>query len=145
MLHRLKSEYHMYYANLRVTYAGRIRALEEAAHSSLLRYANNTLHLYTKDPMRKVSLKTIQDDLINAAKAGCTYVEYTINTYLYQAWEGDNVSVITGTYYLHPEKLFITEEHSYITLLQKTFPELTITFTEKTVVDGVLRIEFSVS
>jgi len=135
----------MYYANLRVTYAGRIRALEEAAHSSLLRYANNTLHLYTKGDIRKVSLKTIRDDLVNASKAGRTHVEYHINTYLYQAWEGDNVSVITGTYYLHPEKLFITAEDSYMTLLHKTFPELTITFTEKTAVDGILRIEFSVS
>ena len=137
---KCKREFIAYYSELRTTYADRIFPLEKVAYGECIRFENNTLSLYahtdTKNGIRTVTLKQIFDELLQACKMGIPFVEYTVNTYVYQAWKGDNVSLLLGMY-LIDDKL-ISGAPSILPILRN----FTIaTFTEQTNKTGLLRIE----
>ena len=147
MLERLRREYDAHFTLLHRTYADRIAPLRKRALSDIARFAENKLPLFcfhqTKGS-RHVTPSIMELDLLSAAKDGKASVEYTMNTYLYQGWNGDNVSMLKGTYYIGPEDLHIPDAPSYIDYLQKRFDGLIVSFTEQTSMTGLLRIEIPV-
>lgn len=146
MLERLRKEYKNHYEMLLATYADRISPLKRRALSDIGRFAENKLPLFCLDPSkgaRHVTLSIMELDLLAAAKEGKKSVEYTLNTYLYQGWNGDNVSMLTGSYYMAHEGN-IPGAPSYLALLEERFEGLLITFTEQTSLTGLLRIEIPV-
>jgi len=136
-------EYIAYYNELRTIYSDRIIPLEKIAYNECIRFENNTLSLYahtnTKQGVRAITLKQIMDELLQACKNGIPFVEYTVNTYLYQAWKGDNVSLMTGISSIDDK--FIPGAPSILSILRKS---TIATFTEQTSSTGLLRIEICV-
>lgn len=146
MLERLRKEYNNYFVMLRATYADRITPLKKRAISDINRFADNKLPLFCFDKIqgsRHVTLGIMEFDLMTAAKNGRTVVEYPLNSYLYQAWNGDNVSMLKGSYYLDSVG-DIPGAPSYITFLQEHFEGLVVRFTEQTSMTGLLRIEIPI-
>ena len=147
MLERLRKEYKNHHHLLLATYADRISPLKKRALSDISRFAENKLPLFCFDKSkgtRYVTLSIMELDLLTAAKEGKTSVEYSLNSYLYQGWNGDNVSMLMGSYYMAHEGN-IPGAPSYITFLQERFEGLIVTFTEQTSLTGLLRIEIPVS
>ena len=144
-MERLNQEYLKYYTTLRSTYETRIQPLELIAEEECRRFARNSLSLYThttsKWKRRPVTLTIIRSDLHTACKNGIPYVEYKLNTYYYQAWDGDTINLYTGVYLMQPEHLHIPGGPSIVSLLRKE--GYTVTFTEQTSTTGLLRIEVS--
>jgi len=136
------NEYIAYYDEIRTTYAERIIPLEKTAYHECIRFENNTLSLYahvnTKQGVRAVTLTQIMDELLQACKRGIPFVEYTVNTYMYQAWKRDNVSILTGMCLIDGK--LIPGAPSILTIFRKS---TMATFTEQTSSTGLLRIEIS--
>jgi len=147
MLRILQKEYYSYVKNLREKYAARILPLQEKMLSDYDRFIDNRLPLYvhvkSKKGIRLVTLQTIWNDLFYASQNGIHFVEYKVNTYLYQSWIGDNVNVFLGKYVLQPESLQIPGAPSYLRVLKHVFADLIVTYTEETST-GILRIEMPV-
>lgn len=136
------NEYIEYYNEIRTTYAEQIIPLERTAYHECIRFENNTLSLYahvnTRHGTRSVTLKQIMDELLQACKRGIPFVEYTVNTYMYQAWKGDNVSILTGMCLINGK--LIPGAPTILSILRKS---TMATFTEQTSSTGLLRIEIS--
>jgi hypothetical protein len=145
MLQRLRHDYTNYYNTLTTTYIDRIRPLEHTAQAEWNRFAENSLCLYvydqTKKGMHGITYKEICAELAAACANGIPFVEYTMNTFLYQAWNGDNVSLLTGIYTIQPEDIHLPGAPCILTIFRKE--GLTVVFTEQTTTTGLLRIQVS--
>ena len=146
MLQRLQHDYINYYTPLITRYADRIRPLSHIAQAECNRFAENSLCLYVYDTSKRgmhgLTYKQILAELAAACKTGIPFVEYTTNTFLYQAWNGDNVSLLTGIYSIQPEDIHLPGAPSILSFLRKE--GITVVFTEhtkQTSTTGVLRLE----
>jgi hypothetical protein len=80
----------------------RVHELFVKANEELKRYTAGTLPLYVehKGRLRHVTMTTIEEDMMAACSDGKNTIEYGVHTHLYPGFRGDNVSLLTGKYYL---------------------------------------------
>jgi len=126
------------------TVVERVHELFTKANEELKRYIAGTLPLYVeqKGRIRHVTMTTIEEDMMAACSAGKNTIEYGVHTHLYPGFRGDNVSLLTGKYYLVNSSNTWTEVSgapSYIDALRQRMEGLDITFVRKNDT-GVLRI-----
>jgi hypothetical protein len=117
--------------------------LEQIAQGECIRFAENSLCLYVHDQSKRgmhgLTYKEILAELAAACKKGIPFVEYTLNTFIYHAWSGDNLSLLTGIYCIQPEDIHLPGAPCLLSFFRKE--GLTAVFTEHTSTTGVLRIE----
>ena len=139
----MNADYIAYYTGLRTKYADRIAPLEKIAYEECCRFEKNCLPLYPHDTskwgMHPLTKKQLMAELYFACKKGIPFVEYTVNTLFYHAWKGDNLSLLTGMYYIENNQ--IPGASCILTMFRKEGYHAT--FTEQTSKTGLLRIAFS--
>jgi hypothetical protein len=90
-------------------------------------------------------MKDIENDIMNACENGISFVQYKVHKHYYPGYIGDNISFLTGKYYMYNTDtnsyIEIPGAESYIDALKKRLPGLKITFAESEHNNGILRVE----
>jgi hypothetical protein len=98
-----RDSYLKHYNPIHSKYAARIEEVNKGIIGVLQQYMTNTLCLYTKknNGLRYVTVSDIKEDIIKASKEGRASVSYVMHKHYYPGYRGDNVSFLTGKYYMH--------------------------------------------
>lgn len=91
-------------------YEARINILNKECKHDLQRYIDNSLPLFAtnKDSLHYVTMDTIEKELTEACCNGVSFVEYDVHKHYYPGFRGDNVSFLTGNYYIRADGKYIT-------------------------------------
>jgi hypothetical protein len=133
--------------DLRELYQERIAALDKAAALDFLQYARNEVPLFASadNTIKNVTMAVVEKEIAEACAAGLGFVEYKVHKHLYPGYKGDNISFLTGKYYIYDyaqtEYIEIPGAPSYIDLVRAKLPGLIVTFREGTHNNGYLRVE----
>ena len=142
----LRTQYDNYFAEARELYKDRIEKLATCCCYELPRYVKNETPLFILDRVNNSLTKTMADirrDLISAAKCGIHFVEYRVHKHYYPGYKGDNISFLTGKYYISGVNGYIEipGAPSYTAALASEIPGTIVTFREGEYNGGVLRVE----
>jgi len=117
----------------------RIDLLLNEVRGVLERYISGELPLFAvgEKKLIYVTMDSIKQDL----KKGKP-LEYTVHTHYYPGYKGDNISFLTGLFYLVDGDQYreIPGAPSYIDALKKKIPGIAVTFTETKHKNGILCI-----
>jgi len=98
--------------------------------------------------LRQVFISTIEADIKEAACSGVHFVSYRVHKHLYPGYKGDNISFLTGKYYIWREEtrdyLEVPGAPSYLQALRARLPGLLISFIEESHNNGVVRVEIPI-
>jgi hypothetical protein len=141
----LHTIYENYYKELVVLYKDRCASLRYDSNLDFQRYLSDTTPLFVNrsSGLRYVTLKDIESDILAAVKEGKHFVEYKVHKYLYPGYKGDNISFLTGKYYIleGSAHIEIPGAPSLLIAIKNRIPEVTVTFIEAEHNLGVLRVE----
>lgn len=85
----------------------------------------------------------IESELADICSKGKSFVEYKVHKYYYPGYKGDNISFLTGKYYIYNGGFFreIPGAPSYVEALRAKLPGVLVTFREIEYDNGILRVE----
>ena len=146
MIKNLQDSYEQYYLKDRVYFKERIDALRKEAYKELPRYINDEVPLFVsyEGSIRYVKMSTIEAELADSCSKGISFVEYKVHKHYYPGFKGDNISFLTGKYYMHYDAGFFREipgAPSYVEALRAKLPGVLVTFREVEYDNGILRVE----
>ena len=126
-------------------YEARINRLNKECKHDLQRYIDNSLPLFANKngSLHYITMDTIEKELTEACCNGVSFVEYDIHKHYYPGFRGDNVSFLTGKYYIRGEHDYITipGAPSYIKALKEKMEGVTVTYRETANDHVILRVE----
>lgn len=126
-----------------IQYEDIIDGLRSVASIDLPRYMNNQLPLFTREG--PITVAEIEVALISSLEKGINYVEYTVHKHYYPGFRGNNLSFLTGKYYIRADGGFAdyVEVYGCPCLLDelRTLLGVVVSFREVAHNNGVLRIE----
>ena len=148
MLKTLQDSYEQYYLNDRVFFKERIDALRKVAYQELPRYISDEVPLFVpyENSIRYVTMSMIETELAACCAKGKSFVEYQVHKHYYPGFKGDNISFLTGKYYMYYKNDggFFREvpgAPSYVEALRAKLPGMLVTFREVENNNGILRVE----
>ena len=146
MINEAIKEYRDNNAQLAEKYKDRIAELKAVAERDLLLYLDNSIRLYIIGPPRNfsVSVLDIKVDLHDALIRGIFYVEYLLNKHYYPGFKGDNLSFLTGNYYIREgnEHIEVSGCPSLVQKIREQYgPDFIVSFRETANSCGHLRVE----
>jgi hypothetical protein len=117
----------------------RIDVLLYEVRGVLERYISGNLPLFAVRGKKLiyVTMDSIEQDLKKGEP-----LEYTVHKHYYPGYKGDNISFLTGLFYIVDEGKYkeYTGAPSYLYALKKKIPDIEVTFTETKNKNGILRI-----
>ena len=117
----------------------RIDILRDETRGVLDRYISSDLPLFSVNGKKiiYVTMAMIEKELQKGEP-----LEYTIHKHYYPGFNGDNISFLTGLYYLVDGNTYneIPGAPSYLDALKTKIPNTSVTFTETKNKNGILRI-----
>lgn len=144
----LRESYTLFHSVAKNTYKDRVAALDKATALDWSGYIQDAVPLFAAGPnntIKYVTMAFIEKDIADACARGRGFVEYKIHTHLYPGYKGDNISFLTGKYYIYDTEsrthLEIPGAPNYVTALRGKLPGLIVTFREGTHNNGYLRVE----
>ena len=144
------NKYTDYFAHNKKLYEERINKLIIDTKIEYLRYIMNEAPLFVvkdgeRDELYCVTMDTIENDLAKACAEGIHFVEYKTQKHLYIGYKGDNISFLTGKYYISDDgkHIEIPGAPSYTKALMAKIPGVIVTFREESHNMGILRVELS--
>ena len=148
MLKKLQESYEQYNLKDKVYFKDRIDVLRKEAYKELPRYISDELPLFVgyEGSIRYVTMSMIETDIIDSCSKGKSFVEYKVHKHYYPGFKGDNISFLTGKYYMYYTNSggFFKEvpgAPSYVEALRAKLPGLIITFREIGHNNGILRVD----
>lgn len=145
MLKKLQDSYDQYYLKDIVYFKERIDALRKNAYKELPRYINDEVPLFVsyEGSIRYVKMSMIESELADSCSKGKSFVEYKVHKHYYPGYKGDNISFLTGKYYMYNGGFFreIPGAPSYVEALRAKLPGVLVTFREIEYDNGILRVE----
>lgn len=139
----LKDVYISFHATNQDLYKARTDTLLRESKICFDEYVENKSALFIAFTGRRIKLKDIRDELMWACKNGVNFVEYIIHKHLYPGYKGDNISFLSGMYYIYEERNFIMipGAPSLVNVLREQIPEAVVTYRNDGGEFGTLRIE----
>jgi len=130
-------------------YESRIKYLKDLANFEIEKYINNEipLHVVRGEKLVYITINNIKSDINKAYINGLSSVEYKVHKYYYPGYKFDNISFLTGKYYIYSndikQHVGISGAPSYINELKKKIPGFSITFVECENNNGILSISLN--
>jgi len=144
----LRESYILFHSTAAKLYQERIAALDKDVGPEFLRYERNQVPLFAScgdNSIKYVTVATIEKEIADACAGGVGFVEYKVHKHLYPGYKGDNVSFLTGKYYIYDAlmrtHIEIPGAPSYVETLRAKLPGLIVTFREGEHNNGYLRVE----
>lgn len=148
MLKAVEKSYNTYYDKDRIYFKERLDVLRKDAYKALPRYINDEVPLFVsyEGSLRHVTMSMIGPELADSCSKGKSFVEYKVHKHLYPGYKFDNISFLTGKYYMYYKNdggFFreIPGAPSYVEALRAKLPGFIITFREIEYDNGILRVE----
>jgi len=144
----LQESYTLYHGGAKNTYKDRIDALDKSTALEFSGYMQDAVPLFATGPnnsIKYVTMALIEKEFAAACASGLGFVEYKVHTHLYPGYKGDNISFLTGKYYIYNTEslthLEIPGAPSYVAALRAKLPGLIVTFRVCEHNNGYLRVE----
>jgi len=139
----LKDLYNSFHANNQDLYKTRTDTLLRESKICFDEYIENKSSLFIAFTGRRIKLQDIPNELMWACKNGVNFVEYIIHKHLYPGYKGDNISFLSGMYYIYEDRKFIEipGAPSLLHILRELIPEAIVTYRNDNGEFGILRIE----
>jgi len=147
MLKKLQDSYDLYY-NDNIYFKERIDLVRKEGEKELKRYISDEIPLFVScgGKIRYVTMTMIESELADNCSKGKSFVEYQLHKHHYPGFKGDNISFLTGKYYMYSKdyaNLFreVPGAPSYLEALRAKLPGVLVTFREVENDNGILRVE----
>lgn len=143
LISELNDLYTSYHSVNKDLYKTRTDTLLNESKICFNEYVENRTPLFIAFTGRRVKLQDIASELKGACKNGVNYVEYIIHKHLYPGYKGDNISFLTGMYYIYEDRkvIEIPGAPSLVHVLRDMLPEAIVTYRNDNGEFGILRIE----
>ena len=103
MLKTLQDTYFSAHLANSLLYKERIQTLFKNSGADLIRYISNELPLFAhgnENTILYITMADIEKAITTACVKGINFVEYRVHKHYYPGYKGDNISFLTGKYYI---------------------------------------------